>query len=226
MDGPVSDAHGEVMNPSTGSLVEVFADIWCPFTHVGLRAFDEQRILTGCTDLGIRVRPWPLELVNGRPLDPVVTRAHVDDLRAQVAPKLFCRVDLDHFPTSTLDALALVEGAYRKAQSTGERASFMLRDALFEEGRDISDSTVLAKIAEDLGLDMPDDINHAAVIAGWHEGQERGVLGSPHFFCGDNDVFCPSLDITKGSEDDLAIIMDASRLTEFLEQCFAETGPP
>lgn len=211
------------MNASTGSIVEVFADIWCPFTHVGLRAFDEQRKVTGRTDLGVRVRPWPLELVNGRPLDPTVTQAHADDLRAQVAPKLFCRVDLDHFPTSTLDALALVERAYRRDQSTGERVSFMLRDALFEEGRDISDSTVLMNIAKDLGLDMPDDIDHAAVIVGWHEGQQRGVLGSPHFFCGDKDIFCPSLDITKGSEHGLAIIMDTSRLTRFLEQCFADT---
>ena len=37
--------------------IEVYADIWCPFTHVGLRAFAEQRLIAGRTDLAIRVRP-------------------------------------------------------------------------------------------------------------------------------------------------------------------------
>ena len=35
------------------------------------------------------IHPWPLELVNGRPLDPQVTLRHVQELREQVAPDLF-----------------------------------------------------------------------------------------------------------------------------------------
>jgi predicted DsbA family dithiol-disulfide isomerase len=209
------------MSDTADSVIEVFADIWCPFTHVGLRAFDEQRFITGRTDLMIRVRPWPLELVNGTPLDPAATKAHVDDLRVQVAPMLFQNLDLDHFPRSTLASLALVERAYRTGLRIGERASFILRNALFEEGRDISDPVVLRSIAEELGIEMPDAADHAAVLSGWRDGQRRGVLGSPHFFCGDRDVFCPSLEITKGPEHDVAILRDTSRLTEFLEQCFS-----
>jgi hypothetical protein len=33
------------------------------------------------------------------------------------------------------------------------------------------------------------------VRAEWSEGQRRGVQGSPHFFAGDLDAFCPSLQV-------------------------------
>ena len=49
--------------------IEVFADIWCPFTHVGLRALAEERAHRGRTDVTLWVRAWPLELVNGAPMD-------------------------------------------------------------------------------------------------------------------------------------------------------------
>ncbi len=55
---------------------------------------------------------------------------------------------------------------------------------------------------------MPDESDRAAVLADWHEGQRRGVLGSPHFFCGDTDVFCPSLDITKDPVEGLSVVRD------------------
>src|SRR5688572_28654186 len=49
--------------------VEVFADIWCPYAHVGLRRFLQRRWAAGRHDLILRVRGWPLELVNREPLD-------------------------------------------------------------------------------------------------------------------------------------------------------------
>ena len=72
---------------------------------------------------------------------------------------------------------------------------------------------------------MPDESDRAGVVADWHEGVRRGVLGSPHFFCGDTDVFCPSLDITKDPVQGVSIVKDASRLTEFLARCLAQPGP-
>ncbi len=206
---------------TTGAVVEVFADIWCPFTHVGLRGFEDLRVRTGRSDVGIRVRAWPLELVNGAPADPDVTLQHVRDLQREVAPSLFRNLDVHRFPGSTLPALALVNRAYRTEFEVGERASFALRDALFEEGRDISDPAVLGRVAGDLGVVGPDESDHAAVIADWHEGQQRGVLGSPHFFCGESNIFCPSLDITENPGRGASIVTDTSRLTEFLNQCFA-----
>ena len=103
--------------------------------------------------------------------------------------------------------------------------SFALRDALFEEGRDISDQRTLESLARDLGVGMPDESDRADVVADWHEGERRGVLGSPHFFCGDDDVFCPSLDITKDLVKGLSIVKDTSRLTEFLARCLGQPGP-
>lgn len=213
------------MSRASGPVLEVFADIWCPFAHVGLRTTREQRVRTGRSDVTIWVRAWPLELVNGAPLDPLVTWEHANELREQVAPNLFRHLDVNRFPSSTLDALALANRAYRADLQVGERVSFSLREALFEEGRDISDRSTLEDLAGDLGIAMPDESDHAAVVADWHEGRRRGVLGSPHFFCGDDDVFCPSLDITRDPVKGLSIVRDTSPLTAFLARCFAQPGP-
>jgi predicted DsbA family dithiol-disulfide isomerase len=213
------------MSTTTTPVIEVFADIWCPFAHVGLRAIEEERVRTGRSDVAIRVRAWPLELVNGVPLDPAVTKAHADDLREQVAPELFRHLEVDRFPSSTLGALELANRAYRTDLQCGERVSFALRDALFEEGRDISDPVTLGCLAHDLGVVTPGESDREAVVADWHEGQQRGVLGSPHFFCGGTDVFCPSLDITKDPIEGLSVVRDVSRLTQFLTQCLARPEP-
>ena len=212
------------MSTATTPVIEVFAGIWCPFAHVGLRAVKEHRARSGRNDVAIWVRAWPLELVNGAPLDPVVTKEHADDLREEVAPDQFAHLDLDRFPSSTLGALALANRAYRTDPQVGERVSFGLRDALFEEGRDISDPVVLEHLAHDIGVVMPDETDGAAVVSDWQEGQQRGVLGSPHFFCGDTDVFCPSLDIAKDPIEGMSIVRVMSRLTEFLGRCLARPG--
>ncbi len=211
------------MSPPDAAIIEVFADLWCPFAHVGLRAIEEQRARAGRADVAIHVRAWPLELVNGVQLDPTVTKEHADALRAQVAPTLFRGLDVDRFPASTLEALGLVNRAYRSDVRLGERASFGLRDALFEEGRDISDRTTLDDLAHDLDIVMPDESDHAAVLADWHEGQQRGVLGSPHFFCGDADAFCPTLDITKHLLTGMSVKRDTERLMAFLDHCFEQS---
>ncbi len=221
---PLPDSKGKRMNTTPAPIIEVFADIWCPFTHVGLRAIDEQRIRAGRTDAGIRVRAWPLELVNGAPLDPVMTKEHADDLRRQVAPHMFRHLDVERFPRSTLDALELANRAYRTSLQVGERVSFSLRDLLFENGCDISDLSTLEQVASEYGIEMPDESDHADVVADWHAGVQRGVLGSPHFFCGTADVFCPSLHISNDPDRGVSIVRDASRLTEFLERCLAQPG--
>lgn len=57
------------------ATVEVFADILCPFTHVGLRTLIDRRNEHGLTRPRLRIRAWPLEVVNGKPLDPEHVRA-------------------------------------------------------------------------------------------------------------------------------------------------------
>ena len=213
------------MGETASPVIEVFADVWCPFTHVGLHAVDEHRRRTGRADVAIVVRAWPLELVNGAPLDPAAALAHAVELRDQVAPGLFAGIGSGRFPSSTLEPLALAARAYRTGPRAGERVSFALRDALFEEGLDVSDPAVLEQIAEGAGVAMPDDADRAAVLDDWAEGRRRGVQGSPHFFCGDVEAFCPSLRITKDPVHGASIEMDRSRLTEFLDRCFGPAPP-
>jgi predicted DsbA family dithiol-disulfide isomerase len=219
----LADSGAGSMMATSGPVIEVFADIWCPFSHVGLRMIQTRRARAGRTDLAIWVRAWPLELVNRAPLDATITRDHAEDLREQVAPNLFRHLDIERFPSSTIGALALANRAYRTSPQVGERISFALRNALFEDGRDISDQVTLEHLAHDHGTVMPDESDRADVMADWHEGKRRGVLGSPHFFCGGTDAFCPSLDITKDPVHGVTTVWNAGRLTEFLDGCI--NGP-
>lgn len=211
--------------PNRPDVIEVFADVWCPFAHVGLRVIRRTLDELGHDDLPLRVRAWPLELVNGGPMDPEGTRHHVADLRAQVAPDMFRELADHPFPTTAIPALALVERAYRSSDEIGERASFAVRDALFERGLDISAPGVVEQLATELGIGAPDDTDRDAVVASWHDGQRRGVKGSPHVFCGGRSSFCPSLDISR-QDGHLSIAADPSALVAFLRENLAAGDAP
>lgn len=205
----------------SGRVVEVFADVVCPFTHVGLRRFVQARAEAGATEVALRVRAWPLELVNGEPLDADFVAEEIADLRAQVAGDLFTGFDPAAFPSSTIGLLGLVEVAYEQGLTTGESVSLALRDALFERGRPVADPAVLAAIAADHGITPPDAETAAALVeASWAAGQERGVIGSPHFFLSDDSWFCPGLDIERQGHH-LHIEADEGPFREFLTQAFA-----
>jgi predicted DsbA family dithiol-disulfide isomerase len=201
-------------------MIEVYADVWCPFAHVGLRSVLRRRSQLGRDDVLLRVRAWPLELVNEAPLDPTITAEHVNDLRTQVAPDLFAHFDREHFPRTSLPALAVVAAGYRRDDQTGEAVSLALRNALFEEGRDISRPDVLASVARASGINRVDARDERAVLAEWHEGEVRGVKGSPHFFCGKAQVFCPSLDISKDDKGQLHLRRNMEALNALLAECF------
>jgi predicted DsbA family dithiol-disulfide isomerase len=195
--------------------IEVFADVCCPFTHVGLRRLVERRAQLGRDQPRLRIRAWPLELVNGHPLDPALIAHEIAELRAQVAPDLFVGFDAGAFPATSMPALALVSAAYRRDLATGEAVSLALRDALFEHGRDIADRAVLAEIAAGNGVGEPDDDDRERPVDDWHEGQRRGVVGSPYFFVATGPVFCPTLEITK-VDGRLHITTDADAVESFM----------
>ena len=201
--------------------IEVYADIWCPFTHVGLRAVARRRSELGRDDVAIHVRSWPLELVNHAPLDVATTAQHIAELREQVDAGLFAGFDRNHFPRTTLPALALAAAAYRLDSRTGEALSLDLREALFEQGRDVSREDVLSSVARAHGLDLDDVPDVDEVLAEWHEGETRGVKGSPHFFCGSVDSFCPSLVIGRDEAGRIRIERDMEALGTFMKECFA-----
>ncbi len=137
-----------------------------------------------------------------------------------MATDLFHHFDPADFPITTLPALGIAAAAYRRDDATGEAVSLALRDALCEEGRNISRPDVLAGVASAYGLDGPDAADDAAVLADWMEGEERGVNGSPHFFCRDLESFCPSLEISRDEHGHLVLRRNIDRLDAFLARCF------
>jgi predicted DsbA family dithiol-disulfide isomerase len=200
-------------------IVEVFADVACPFTHVGLRRITDWRGGHGATEPRLRVRAWPLELVNGEALRGRSLALRVAALRADVAPDLFRGFDRDRFPFSSLLAMASESAAYRQGPAVGERFSLAVRTALFEEGLDIADAGVLRAIRDGLGVQDPTLDDEAAVYDDYEEGKRRGVAGSPHFFTADGDFFCPSLDI-EHRDGDLEIAFDAEGFSRFIAAAF------
>ena len=203
--------------------IEVFADVGCPFTHVGLRRFAERRDADpALADVRLRVRSWPLELVNDAPLDPDFIAEEVDEIREQVAPDLFAGFDPAAFPATGLPAMALAAAAYRDDVATGEAVSLALRDLLFEQGRDVADAGVLAGVADAHGVGFdPGDPPVALVRDDYAEGRDRGVQGSPHFFTPAGAFFCPSLDISRDAQGHLRITADPVGFDQFLDSCFA-----
>lgn len=183
------------MNARSAPMIEVFADVACPFTHVGLQRFQAYRQQRELTEPVLYVRAWSLELVNGAALDGRSLIPKVEALRAAVAPDLFAGFDADRFPVTTLPALAAEALAYGQGLQIGERFSFEIRHALFEEGLDVSDPDVLRSFCRAHGIREPDEVDRLVVGADFAEGTQRGVVGSPHFFTPHGDFFCPTLAI-------------------------------
>lgn len=176
------------------AVIEVFADVRCPFTHVGLRRLVERRQAQG-TDVALHVRAWPLELVNGEPMDLELVGEEVGALKEQVTPELFAGFSPETFAATSLPALILSAAAYERDVETGEAVALALRWVMFEEGRDIADPAVLEEIAGAHGVRWTEGDAASRVMEEWHEGRDRGVVGSPHFFVGGQGWFCPVLDI-------------------------------
>ena len=180
--------------------VEVFADVLCPFTHVGLHTLLDRRGERGLDEPRLRIRAWPLELINGRPLDPHHIEAEIIALRESVRPDLFEGFSVETFPATSMTAFALSAAADRTGDPVVvETVGMALRDAVFEQGLDIGRPEVVAQIAARFGLEpLGGEATAEAVRADWDEGRGRGVVGSPHFFTGDaGGWFCPALAISR-----------------------------
>lgn len=197
-------------------IVEVFADVACPFTHVGLRRLVAERSARGLA-FGLRVRAWPLEWVNGRPLQPTHVANEVAALR-DVMPGCCTGFDRTSFPATSLPAFGLAAAAYEAGIERGEAVSLAVRDELFERGRDVADRRVLRDVASHFGVEVPDAAAaEAAARADYDEGRARGVAGSPHFFAPDGTgVFCPYLDIEPLGDGHVRVSARAGAFDEFL----------
>ena len=200
--------------------MEVFAEVACPFAHVGLHRFAAYRQQRGRTEPVLRVRAWPLERVNEAPLDGPSLAPKIDALRDEVATDLFSRFDPDRFPTTTIPAMVAEAAAYRAGVEIGEHFSLAVRHALFEEGRDVSDPAVLDDLRGVHGVPAPTSVDEAAVETDLAEGRRRGVVGSPHFFTLDGSFFCPSLDI-EHDRDGYDVSFDVEGFHQLVTAAFA-----
>jgi predicted DsbA family dithiol-disulfide isomerase len=194
--------------------VEVYADVTCPFTHVGLKRV-VQHVNAMSEPAEVIVRAWPLEWVNGTPLaaDAVMVKAQA--LAEQLGVDDFAGLRADAWPATTLPALDLTASAYERDAATGLAVALDVRAALFERGEDIGDADVLARIAAAHGLPAPTGDTRSAVQADYDGGRQRGVKGSPHFFVASDDFFCPALDLGHDSDGHLTARFDADMLAEF-----------
>ncbi len=200
--------------------LEVFADVACPFAHAGLARFAAFRDGRGLTVPVLRVRAWPLELVNGARFDGAALVSKVDALRAEVATDRFGGFDPGAFPATSLPALIAEAAAYRGGNEVGETFSLRLRQALFDDGEDVSDPEVLGRLRDACDVGEPTAADEAAVHSDLADGQRRGVEGSPHFFTPDGDFFCPSLRI-EHDESGYDVSFDAAGFEKFIAAVFA-----
>lgn len=203
------------------TVIEVFADVACPFTHVSLRRFVDLRTELDRPDVTLWVRAWPLEIVNDEPMDPAFIAEEVADIRNQVAPHLFHGFTQAAFPATSLPALTLAAAAYDVDLTTGEAVSLALRDLLFERGADIADVEVLTRLADAHGI-TPNLADSKGVDDDHADGVARGVLGSPHFFTPEGGFFCPALDIERDADGHLRIRSDPEGFDRFIATCFGE----
>jgi predicted DsbA family dithiol-disulfide isomerase len=217
--------HGGHAKPvaETTKVIDVFADIVCPFTHVGLKRLAAYRDARGRDDVVLRVHAWPLELVNGELLSRDLIVEEIAELRGSVAPELFIGFDPELFPMTSLPALALANRAYRTSMQRGELVSLALRDELFEQGIDLSDPAGVARIGARFGVSQPDATDEAAVFADFEAGRARGAIGSPHFFVDGEGFFCPTLAIRR-IDGHMQISFDSEGFTAFIARCFKADG--
>jgi predicted DsbA family dithiol-disulfide isomerase len=210
--------------PEPVDRLEVFADVSCPFAYVGITRVLAARRERGLVRPYLAVRAWPLELVNGEPLTGASLVGKIDALRRSVAPGLFRGFDPERFPHTTLPALALEAAAHDVGPAVGEAFSLAIRQALFEDGADISDPALLAHLMAEHDI-VPMAVDPEAVTRDHIDGTHRGVAGSPHFFFGSDSWFCPSLTI-RHDDAGYDIALDAEGLAAFLDRVLAPADAP
>ena len=199
------------MEPELVPTVEVFADITCPFTHVGLRRLAE---LGG--EVRVHIRAWPLEWVNGEPMAVDGVAIKVNALREQLGIDAFTSLRPDRWPSSTVPALNLVATAYERDAVVGFAVSLAVRDAVFERGHDVGDLQVLAGLAAEHDLPVPGTEPHASVLQDYEDGRRRGVRGSPDFFVQGEEFFCPSLELGHDDDGGLVARFDTAGFDRFM----------
>jgi predicted DsbA family dithiol-disulfide isomerase len=198
------------------TVVEVFADINCPFTQVGLKRVSRE-LAESAPEIRIHVRAWPLEWVNGEVLDVAGVQIKAKRLTEQLNVNDFAGFDPTQWPTTTIPALNLAAAAYDRDMAAGLEVSLDIRAALFERGQNVGDPEVLAALASKHDLAAPPTEPVQSVLDDYAEGKLLPVKGSPHFWAKGGEVFCPSLDLGHDEEGQLTALFATNGLSEFID---------
>ncbi|MCC5953210.1 MAG: DsbA family protein [Acidimicrobiia bacterium] len=204
-----------------GRTIEVFAELGCPFTHLGLLRFVERRQTEGHSGVHLHVRAWPLEVVNGRALDPAFIAEEIAEVCEQMETDAFDGFDPAHFPATSLPAMTLEALAYDAGPAVGEQVSLELRDLVFRRSGDVTDPATLAAVADRHGIEVTPGAldDHRRLHADHAEGERRGVIGSPHFFTPAGGFFCPSLEVGRDDQGHLHVHADPEGFDRFVDSC-------
>jgi len=205
--------------------VDVYADIACPWCYVGRARMENALARRPALDVERRWRPFQLQPAmppEGRAFRAVLEKKFGGWDRAQ---RMFKRVqevgaeaDLTfnfeaiEVAPNTADAHRLVLWAQHDHNS-GDALATALFGAYFTDGRNVSDSDVLAECASDIGLDeeaarsvLVSDRYAEAVRTSQQQAQRLGVTGVPCYVFDDRhavtgaqpaDAFVEALDAAR-----------------------------
>jgi predicted DsbA family dithiol-disulfide isomerase len=130
-----------------------WSEYYCPWTYVAvvrLRAVMPE--LQGRATL--RIRPYPLELIDGYAAPRNVLQAEWWLAAIQEPPAAFAHHSGDDWPTTTMPAFEAAWCAARQGDDVFADFDLRVRRAFFAEGRNIGRPDILREIAEEAGLDL------------------------------------------------------------------------
>lgn len=184
----------QAVDVAPGTLV-VFADLGCPWAHVGVHRLWDARRRAGLEDrVRFDVRAFPLELVNERPTPFAGLQLEVPPL-SELAPdagwELWSAAPTT-WPVTMLPAMEAVEAAKEQGLEASEHLDVELRRAFFGASRCISMRPVILEVATGCGRVDADALAEALddgrarrpLLDGYWSAAEA-VQGSPHVFAPD-----------------------------------------
>lgn len=186
--------------PVAAGTVQVWSDLLCPFTYVGLLRLRRARERLGLDGVvRLEHRTFPLELFNGpHPRRGTDTEAvGLGQIEPEAEFRVWTAAD-DLYPHTVLLAAESVHAANAQSLEAGEALDLALRRAFWTRSRSISHRQV---ILEEAG-GLPDGLLDVTVLAAaLDDGRHRGdvmrdfavartdaVAGSPTFRLGDGSA--------------------------------------
>lgn len=183
--------------------VEIWSDVVCPWCHVGLARFEEAVRRLGWDDDELELVYRPFELDRHVPREGVdlgdylrakfgsgATLEAIEGRVSEAGEEVGIRFDWSKVRrVNTFDAHRLLEWALVTAGApTQVRLKRRLMRSYFEEGGDVSDHSVLAGLAAEVGLDasaaasmLASDAYGEEVRAGEREARDLEIHAVPTF---------------------------------------------